>query len=244
MKRLALLFLVLATPVAAQQYAHARNPGTFGGTPRAVTSAGSGHCPGTGCVLLKTEGRSSLLVQIGGTYAATLAFYCTNDETNFTNVNGYPVTGGGLGSAALNAGANGTGTWWVPTLAFAECGVYASAFSSNTSMAVNLDADPGTLAQALMAHTTTTIAPAGGNLTAATATSVYAGAAGTCGVDVTNLSTTIAMTCGTTSAVSATVGTYTPPLGTYSTPAYYGGTVYCYPASGTPAYSTQAWSCP
>lgn len=92
-------------------------------------------------------------------------------------------------------------------------------------------------------QTTSTIAPTGGNLTASTATQVYAGASTTCQVAVSNLSSSIAMTCGQTNAVSATIGLYVGPLQTYTTTLGYGGTVFCFPASGTPAYSTQPTAC-
>jgi hypothetical protein len=94
------------------------------------------------------------------------------------------------------------------------------------------------------ASTTTATAPVGGNLTAATATSVYAGASGICQVAVSNLDSTIAMTCGQTNAVSATVGLYVAAHQTYTTGWGYGGALYCFPASGTPAFSVQVNACP
>lgn len=144
-----LAFLLCTLPAYAQ-YAHTSNPGTPGATGPAITSAGSGNCPGTGCVLVNTEGRPAYVAKIAGTYVGTLAFECTNDNgANLMPVYGYPLIGGQIGQATLNAGANATGSWWVPTLGYRQCGLYASAFTSNASMALNLDADPATIDAAL-----------------------------------------------------------------------------------------------
>ncbi len=92
--------------------------------------------------------------------------------------------------------------------------------------------------------TTTATAPTGGNLTAATATLVFASTAGICHVRVQNRDASIHMFCGQTNAVSATLGEDVPPGVKYETIVGYGGNVFCYPASGTPAFSTQPTACP
>ena len=92
--------------------------------------------------------------------------------------------------------------------------------------------------------TTTATAPTGGNLTAATATLVFASTAGICHVRVQNRDASIHMFCGQTNAVSATLGEDIPPGVKYETIVGYGGNVFCYPASGTPAFSTQPTACP
>ena len=119
-----------------------------------------------------------------------------------------------------------TGTFWP-----------ASAASTPTTYAT---------AAAAVAQRPTTVAtaPTAGTLTAATATSVYAGANGICQVAVANRDAAISMYCGQTSAVSATVGLPVSPGGVYTTSYGYGGALYCFPASGTPAYSIQVTSCP
>ena len=94
------------------------------------------------------------------------------------------------------------------------------------------------------ATTATATAPTGGSLTAATATLVYAGSNTVCQISVSNLDAAIAMNCGQTNAVSATVGLKVAAGATYTTMRGYGGAIYCFPASGTPAYSVQINLCP
>lgn len=92
--------------------------------------------------------------------------------------------------------------------------------------------------------TTVATAPTNGNLTAATATQVSAGGAGICQVAIQNRDSTIHMFCGQTNAVSLTIGFDVAPGTVYTSSAWYGGTIFCFPASGTPAFSAQVTSCP
>lgn len=208
-------------------------------------------CTAGTAVIVAVNGSGSAVVDLRGAFTSTHKVKTSVDGATYSSdVTVYPQ-GGGAGVTSLTA----AGAWVVPaeTLAGQQflC-LYTSAFTSTPSITVEVSPVPVTAASlgnpgastVTPKGTTTASAPVSGNLTAATATSVYAGAAGICQVSVSNLSPTIAMLCGQTNVVSAIIGLYTPPLGTYTTSWGYGGAVFCFPASGTPAFSTQVTVCP
>ncbi len=206
---------------------------------------------GTG-VIIPVNGAGSTSIDLRGTFTSTHKVKTSGDQgtTWSSDVTIYPL-GGGTGVASLTA----PGTWIVPAESLAAqqllC-LYTSAWTSSPT--ITMEASPTVVPSSLLANsgaiavtqkgTTTATAPTGGNLTAATATSVFSSTAGVCSVTVSNLSTTIAMTCGQTNAVSLTVGNYVPALGSYNFGLNYGGNGFCFPASGTPAFSTQSTVCP
>jgi len=142
MKRILLVIFFLSTPTWAQ-YVHRSNPGDPAKAGQAITSAGAANCPGAGCIVVNAQSVESVQVAIAGTWSATLAFLGSNDGWLTTiQLLAYPIAGGALGSPVTTTTANGV--WLVPVLAMREVGVFASAFTSNTSMTVRLDGDPVT----------------------------------------------------------------------------------------------------
>ena len=76
---------LLALFLLAQQLGHRSNPSWSGlgdpvKLPATITSAGSGNCPGTGCVAVAVWGATTWVVKISGTWNQTLQFSCTNDN--------------------------------------------------------------------------------------------------------------------------------------------------------------------
>src|SRR5438445_480229 len=142
MKKILVLLALLSTPTWAQ-YAHRSNPGDPTKAGQAITSAGASNCPGTGCVVINAQSVESVQIAISGTWTATLAFLGSNDGWVTTiQLLAYPLTSGALGSPVNTTTANGV--WLVPCLAMREVGVFANAFTSNTSMAIRMDGDPVT----------------------------------------------------------------------------------------------------
>jgi hypothetical protein len=81
-------------------------------------------------------------------------------------------------------------------------------------------------------------------LTAATATLVRSSSASICQTTCQDIDAVIHVKCGQDNTVSATVGQDVAPGQAYQTSSWYGGTIYCFPASGTPAVSCQSTVCP
>lgn len=141
MKKILLALLLLASQAQAQ-YAHRSNPGDPARAGAGLTTTGATQCPGTGCVVLGTQSTTTLTAVISGTWVATLQFSCSNDMwVTVTSIAADTFSGGSMsGAPATTTAVNGT--FIMPTFGFRECGVYATAFTSNTSMSVRLDADP------------------------------------------------------------------------------------------------------
>lgn len=144
MKKIALLLTLLAFPAFANWW-HRSNPGDPTKTGLAITSAGSSNCPGTGCVVLDTADANTVYVSITGTYAATLEFFGSNDGFATTKpIYLFPYnvsTNAVAGPAVQTLVANATGDWVGPTMGFRQIAVYASAFTSQASLAIRLDGD-------------------------------------------------------------------------------------------------------
>lgn len=136
------MHFLLALSLLLAQYVHRSNPGVAGAVAPALTAAGgTTTCPGAGCVSVSTAGASTLLVKISGTWSGTVSFRCTQDNWVSTmNMTAFPLTNGLMGAGVTTTTANGT--WVVQTNSYPTCGVYSDAFTSNTSQAVILDADP------------------------------------------------------------------------------------------------------
>ena len=236
-----ILALLLASPVRAQ-YAHRGVPSSAADPAINITTAGASNCPGSGCAEVDASGGGTAFVKVTVT-SGTYGFKCSNDAWATTiAVNAYAYdTSTGIVTMTPVTTTSATGSWIIPLTACRRFGVYSTVAGVATA---RVDVDPMPAALAVNPATTTPTAPTGGNLTSNTATQVYAGSAGVCQVAVSDLSTSLPMTCGQTNAVSATVGLYVPPLGTYTTTQGYGGAVWCYPTnSGTPAYSVQVTVC-
>src|SRR5229473_3228551 len=139
-----LLALLLALPVQAQ-YAHRSNPGRLELAGGAVTSAGAANCPGTGCLTINTQSTATMIALITGTWSQTLQFSCSNDGwVTVVPISADTLTNGAMtGAPSTTTTANGT--FIMPTYGFRECGVYATAFTSNTSQAIRLDSDPASI---------------------------------------------------------------------------------------------------
>lgn len=144
MRLIALIFALVAFPLAGQaQYAHRSNPGLVTSAGATITAVGSGNCPtGGGCVTLNTQGTTTLTALITGTWSQTLQFACSNDGwTTVTPIAADTFANGSMsGAPATTTTANGT--FIMPTFGFRECGLYATVWTSNTSQAIRLDADP------------------------------------------------------------------------------------------------------
>lgn len=137
--------LLLALPTQAQ-FGHRSNPGDPKTAGQAITTAGASNCPGTGCVTIQANGVASVFITISGTWVApALSFMGSNDNwvtTKPLQAFPYSASFANVGTPVNSTSANGD--WVLLTGGFREVGVFATTFTSNTSMVIRIDADSAT----------------------------------------------------------------------------------------------------